>query len=134
MTRVFVDVNILQDILAKRQDWFNSLTVINFVTQKKIKAFISSLTIPILWFLNAKAKDIKKQIQLLTKFIGLVNLDKIIIKKALQDKRFRDFEDAIQYFSAKQSGCQIIIARNKKDFPMKDLQILTPEEFLEQLN
>lgn len=131
MTKIFIDVNILQDILGRRKNWFNSLAIINLVKQERIKASISTLSVAILWFLNSKAKGIKNQIHLLTNFIDLVNLDAIIIKKALQDKKFRDFEDAIQYFSAKQNKCKIIITRNKKDFPVKDVQILSPEEFLE---
>jgi len=44
---------------------------------------------------------------------------------------FKDFEDAIQYYSAKgQVGINAIITRNPKDFAVKDLAILSPDEAL----
>ncbi len=46
-----------------------------------------------------------------------------------------DFEDAIQFYSAKEKDVEIIITRNKKDFmPVeKEIMISTPEEFIKKL-
>ena len=49
------------------------------------------------------------------------------------DTRFfkaKDFEDALQYFSAKAIGVDCIVTRNVKDFPFSELQVLTPKDFL----
>lgn len=45
----------------------------------------------------------------------------------------KDFENSIQYFSAIQEGCEVLITRNKKDFPKLGLQVLTPAKFLKNL-
>lgn len=45
----------------------------------------------------------------------------------------KDFEDAIQYFSAKSVEADCIVTRNIGDFPFSDITVLTPREFLEQM-
>lgn len=42
----------------------------------------------------------------------------------------RDFEDAVQYYAAARVGAHVLITRNKKDFPVKGIPVLTPEEYL----
>ena len=42
----------------------------------------------------------------------------------------KDFEDAIQFFSALRVGAAALITRNPKDFPGGDVAIQTPAEFL----
>jgi hypothetical protein len=42
----------------------------------------------------------------------------------------KDFEDSIQYFSAKSKKINFIITRNKKDYPDGEIKPLSPREFL----
>lgn len=46
---------------------------------------------------------------------------------------FKDFEDAVQYYSAFQVKADCIITRNKGDFRDDKLPVLAPEEFLATL-
>lgn len=46
--------------------------------------------------------------------------------------RAKDFEDALQYYTAKENGVDCIITRNKKDFYFSDFPVYTPEEFLSE--
>jgi predicted nucleic acid-binding protein len=43
---------------------------------------------------------------------------------------FKDFEDAVQYYSAIQVKADCIITRNKSDYAGDKISVLTPEEFL----
>ncbi|MCF6149428.1 MAG: PIN domain-containing protein [Candidatus Kuenenia sp.] len=43
---------------------------------------------------------------------------------------FRDFEDAVQYYSAVQAKADCLITRNKSDYKVDRLPVLTPEEFM----
>ena len=43
----------------------------------------------------------------------------------------KDFEDALQYFSAEQAGADCIITRNIKDFDFSSsVEALEPQDFL----
>ena len=44
---------------------------------------------------------------------------------------FKDFEDALQNFSAVKNGkINIVLTRNIKDYKKSDLAVLTPETYL----
>ena len=58
----------------------------------------------------------------------------INIAKAALSSSFKDFEDALQYYSALSENCDIIITRNKKDFAQSTIQVLEPQEFLNMIN
>jgi len=45
---------------------------------------------------------------------------------------FKDLEDAIQHFSAKVENIDMIITRNKKDFKLSEIKVLTPAEFIKE--
>ena len=52
------------------------------------------------------------------------------IQSALANS-FRDFEDAIQHFTAKAEGdVSAIITRNKADYAGSEIPVLSPDEFL----
>lgn len=54
------------------------------------------------------------------------------IDKAL-NSNFKDFEYAVQYFTAIQSNCSIIMTRNAKDFKNATIPIMTAEEYLSSI-
>ena len=60
-------------------------------------------------------------------------LNEQTIEKGLNSS-IKDFEDALQYFSATESECELIITRNGKDFKKSTLPVMTADEFLKSLN
>jgi hypothetical protein len=58
-----------------------------------------------------------------------VPLDVQITNQAI-DANMRDFEDAIQFFSALRAGAAALITRNPKDYPRGNMAVQTPAEFL----
>jgi hypothetical protein len=57
-------------------------------------------------------------------------MNKNVVLKSLNSS-FKDFEDALQNFSAVENGnIQVILTRNVKDFKRSELAILTPESYL----
>jgi len=121
------------DVLERRSGWKSSLALMQLVRKGKIEGYISALTVAILYFLRArifgeeKAKEDTKRI---IRGFKIVALSEDIIAKSFDEKRIRDFEDALQFYSAK-STSDILITRNKKDFePIRnEIEVLTPEEF-----
>ena len=64
---------------------------------------------------------------------------RIVFRVALVDEKvidlslasdFRDFEDAVQYYSAVSAKADCLITRNKIDYRASDLSIMNPEKFL----
>jgi len=63
---------------------------------------------------------------------SISSVDQTIIDQGLKIDPF-DFEDAVQYFSAKEAECEVIISRDKKGFKQFDMLCQTPKEFLDSL-
>lgn len=59
-----------------------------------------------------------------------VACDARVINQAM-DAEIREFEDAVQYFSALHAKAEYILTRNPDDFPRRPaIPVLTPIEFL----
>lgn len=130
--KIFLDVNVFVDISEKRLGWERSFEVVSGVRKTKYEGYISALTVPILYFRRIRVRpdrEARKDVWKMVKSFNIVDLSSTILQLAISDRKFRDYEDAIQYYSAKTKG-GIIATRNKKDFPVKKFEILNPEEFL----
>lgn len=74
--------------------------------------------------------DIFHKISDMISICEVADVDRGVVEQALSSG-FTDFEDALQYFSAKKWDADIIITRNKKDFANSQLPIYEPMEYLE---
>lgn len=133
--RVLVDVNIFMDVLQARRDLRSSLETISLLRRRdEHQGYLSALTIPILHYLELRDytdQEARMHVRKIIKGFGIIGLDKRLIQAAFTEKKIPDFEDCIQYHSAKAAGCQAIITRNTKDFKRIELDVYTPERFLE---
>jgi len=132
MERIFVDANIVMDLLEKREEFYQEAQELFTLSDKKnAKLYVSALTLANVHFLLYKHLKMEAR-KVLAKFKVLVEVlavdDKIIDLALTSD--LKDFEDAIQYYTAIENEMDIIITRNKKDFKNSDLPILTAKEFL----
>lgn len=134
MKKVFVDTNIVIDLLAKRQPFCGEAAVLFSLADKgQIKLSISSLTIAnasytLLKNLNSsKTKSILRSLKMLVEVLAL---DDKIVDIALNDETFTDFEDGLQFFTALENGQDLIITRNLKDFKNSKLPIMTAQQFI----
>ena len=136
MDKLFLDTNVIVDFLCERTDDFYlpaaRLMVMSY--NKEIELFCSTLTLATASYFMEKSKidhaEIFHKISDMISICDLVNIDRDVVEKALSSE-FTDFEDALQYFSAKNFGADIIITRNKKDFRNAQLPVYTPKEYLE---
>jgi len=135
MDRLFIDTNIVIDLLQKRESFYvEAQELFTLGDDKKVKLFISSLTIANAHFLLSKHYNTHDARKILAKFKVLVDvlpLDDKVIELALTSDQ-KDFEDAIQYYTAIENNTDIIITRNKKDFKKLNIPILTAKEYLKR--
>ncbi len=134
MTRVFVDTNVILDLLLDRHPFYYDAALIASLAEKgEIEVVISALSIANAHYVIrnkendqvAKAKLIGFKL-IVNEVVDLTNthLDKSLISK------MKDFEDALQIHAAIQANCQVIITRNEKDFLGNGLAIISPSQFL----
>ncbi|MEK7728583.1 MAG: PIN domain-containing protein [candidate division KSB1 bacterium] len=136
MKAIFFDINIILDLFLKREPFYAaSAQVFSLAETKQCHGYFGALSYPILFYLLKKELDrdeamaILKKVRIVLKTAPL--MEKIIDSALSSD--IRDFEDALQYYSALEVKNDYFITRNKKDYPANLLQILTPDEFLSLL-
>jgi predicted nucleic acid-binding protein len=131
--KVFVDTDIIYDLLAKRDPfYFAAARLFTLADEGKIQIFISALSLPNVHYLLSKKKSEEEARQILRKFKVLAHvtpLDEKIIDLALNSE-FSDFEDAIQYFSALQNEVEVLLTRNLKDYKKAQISVLTAQDFI----
>lgn len=134
MKRVLVDVNVFMDVLQAREGIRSSSWTLSILSeQDKYCGFASALTIPILhYFESRRYGDSKARMNVRETLMGftVVDLTDELIQRAFDEDSISDFEDCIQYHSAKSALCNAIITRNTRDFRNIELDVYTPEEFL----
>lgn len=59
-------------------------------------------------------------------------MDDEVVEKAIHSN-FKDFEDAMQYFSALASNCNLIITRNERDFKNALIPVMNADSYLQTL-
>ena len=134
MEKIFVDTNIVLDLLEKREGFFEEAQeLFTLADQKKVELFVSALTIANVHYLLFKnlRMEARKAISKFKVLVEVLPIDDKILELSLASD-FSDFEDAIQYYSAIENGMDVIITRNKKDFKNINLPVLTATEFLKR--
>ena len=134
MKKIFVDTNIVIDLLSRREPFFEeAASLFSLADKKQIELTVSSLTIANVSYAllrqmdSNNAKSILRKLRLI---VNILSLDDKIIGLALNDNTFSDFEDGLQYFTAIENEQELIITRNLKDFKNSKLPVMTARQFI----
>lgn len=137
MKRIFVDTNIVIDLLSRREPFFEESAILfSLADKKEIELAISSLTIANTSYALLRQMDPNKSKSILRKLrliVKILPLDDKIVGLALNDETFSDFEDGLQYFTAIENGQELIITRNLKDFKNSKLPTMTARQFIKTI-
>jgi predicted nucleic acid-binding protein len=133
--KLFLDSDIILDAVLKRPGFVvPAMNIINLLQQREFKAVTSSVAfVNVNYFLDKFDRDNK--LKLLTGIRSIVSIAKVdeeIIDVSL-NSGLKDFEDAVQYFTAITAKCDAIITRNIKDNRHSTIPVLTAEQFLRTL-
>ena len=138
MKRIFVDTNVIFDLLAKREPFhLDSMQIISLADLGKVELCISSLSLVNAHYILKEVMKLEDARSIIARFKVLVKtyeLNDKIIELALNDKEFKDFEDGILYYTALEAQCDLILTRNVKDFKNAKLPLMRPNEYLSKIN
>ena len=133
MQKIFLDTNIILDFLGEREGFYEaSAKIMTLADKKKIQVYTSPSSISNVFYVLAKYENSKIALEKIRKFKLLCSMsvmDDEVVEKAIHSN-FKDFEDAMQYFSALASNCNIIITRNEKDFKNAMIPVMNAESYL----
>lgn len=131
---VFIDTNIFLDYIEKRPVGVReAIAIFKLAALNDIHLLVSDLTIANIKYCTRKTlplSEFYRVIRLGMELFSIVPVGEWAINQAISIEP-KDFEDALQYFSAKQAGADCIVTRNIVDFNfVTNIEILEPKDFL----
>ena len=135
--KLFLDTNVVIDYLAKRQPFAEDVCqMIVMCCQRKYELCISALSFTIIYYVLKRQYGHEQLLTLLSgieELLTICAVDCRTIEQALNSD-FKDFEDAVQCYTALACGADVIVTRNVKDFTQSPLLVKTPVEICDLLS
>ncbi|MDX2196275.1 MAG: PIN domain-containing protein [Cytophagales bacterium] len=137
MNIILIDTDVILDFFFDRQPFAEDASQILVLCEKNvIKGFVTPVMISNLYYLlrkTAKHDKVIEHLKMLMNIINITSANKKAVIEALHSE-FKDFEDALQYYSAKnQKNIKVIVTRNIKDYVISTMPVMTPETYLKAI-
>ena len=136
MDKFFVDSDIILDLLSGRQPHYNAAAeLFSLADEGTIRIFVSSLSFSNVNYILSRqyhGDQARKKLLKFKTLVSILSVNEKTIELALASE-FKDFEDAIQYYTAIENDITTLLTRNLKDFRKADISVLTAEQFLKSL-
>jgi len=137
MKNILIDTDVILDFFLDREPFSeNAAQVLSLCEKKEITGFVTPVIISNTYYLlsqKGKQEKVIEKLKILLTIIEILIIDKNSIILALNSD-FKDFEDALQNYSAELNGkIDIIITRNTKDYKKSKLPVMNPEDFLKSI-
>jgi predicted nucleic acid-binding protein len=135
--KLFLDTNIIIDLLAERNYELDSIHEIIKLSEKGITdLYISESIIATVFYILRKEKKINTLLALreLCKIVNVISFSKDILYFPIEN--YIDKEDGLLYFLAAKAKMDYFITRNVEDiiFLFPSLQVISPNNFLKETN
>jgi predicted nucleic acid-binding protein len=131
--KLFIDSDIILDLLAHRDPFYdNAAELFTFAYNGKIELYTTTVVLANVFYILRKPKGnegAKQQLKDLRLLVNILPINANIVDMSLNSK-FNDFEDGLQYFTAKENNLLAIITRNGEDYKVKDIIIQTAGEYI----
>lgn len=134
MDKVLIDTDVILDFFFDRMPFSEeSSQILSMCEKKEIQGYVTSIMVSNFYYLlkkTAKHEKVIDNLKLLLNIVDVTTTNKKVVLEALNSE-FKDFEDALQNFSAQNDEkITIILTRNVKDYKTSNLSIMTPENYL----
>lgn len=132
MTRLFLDTNIVVDLLDRREPFcHDAVRLFTMAYYKQVQLIVSPMTFSTASFLLHRhgSEGVRNLLSNLRQLSRVAASDERTVDDSLTSQ-FKDFEDAMQYYTALRAKADVIITRNGRDFTASDLPVMTAKEYL----
>lgn len=131
--RLFVDINVILDVLADREPWVeDSAAVLSLLENEDVDGLIAAHSVTTLFYLVSKHIGREKTVMVLLDLLAHVSvtpLDQDLLFRALS-LGWDDVEDAVQALSAQSGRADYLVTRNPSDFGSTVVSVVTPRQLL----
>ncbi|MBK9254846.1 MAG: PIN domain-containing protein [Saprospiraceae bacterium] len=134
MDKILIDTDVILDFFFDRIPYStHAAGILSLCEKKELNAFVTPVLISNVYYIlnkTAKHEKVIQHLKLLLNIVDVAIINKESVSNSLNSE-FKDFEDALQNFSAQSDkGIKVIITRNIKDYKTSKLSVMTPETYL----
>lgn len=132
---LLIDTNVLLDLILKRKNYEQASLLFKKTRELNMRTYISASSVTDLFYIiRRQTHDVDKTYEIMGQIFKLVYVLSVTGEdiETSFGKRWKDFEDCVQYVTAYSNRMNYIISSNTKDFEEKDVKVLTIEEFLKE--
>lgn len=134
-TKVLLDANILFEMATRYDDSSTTVhSLYNLLVEGKVTGYSSPVSIAALFSLLRRCmseQQARDSLNTMHSLVTIAETDSLIIDLSLAS-RFDRFDDAIQYYTAIRHNISTVISRTTPEHSYHHLQIVSPEEFINE--
>ena len=135
--KLLIDTNVILDIVLNRSGCNISMELFRKVKEIGAGAYITASSVTDIFYITRKeTHDISKTYVVMDNIFRLVSVLSVTgqdIKEAF-GKKWKDFEDCVQYTTGKNNRIDYIITENHKDYEDALLPVIMPAAWIEMIN
>lgn len=132
--KLFIDANLIVSVFNKEYPLFvHSSRIFNLVDFQKYELYTSPVCLSIAFYFSEKKSGssvARSKLELFCQKIKVTQIGPNEVKKTFSNKRIHDFEDGLEYYSALNAGCKVLITEDIGDFYFSEIEVLNSESFL----
>jgi predicted nucleic acid-binding protein len=131
--KVFIDSDIILDVLSDRKNFVEAAAeLLELGYCGKISLFTTAVILSNVFYVIRKTVGVetaKKNLQKLRLLLHILPITEEIVDLSLHSQ-FSDFEDGLQYFTARKHNIPTLITRNVRHYKVTDMIVETAEEYI----
>lgn len=133
---LLIDTNVILNMVFKRNGFEDAVQLFKKIKGTNNNAFITASSVTDLFYIIRKEMhDTNKTYNVMTnvfKLVEILGVTEDDIMLAFEQK-WKDFEDCVQYTTAKNNRIDYIVTANCKDYEDTSLSVVLPKECIELL-
>lgn len=134
--KLLIDTNVILDMVFERKGFDTVINLFQKIVDSKSIAFITASSVTDLFYIIRKeTHDVDKTYYIMKNIFKLVYILSVTDEDILCafQKKWRDFEDCVQYTTAKNNRIDYFVTSNRKDFTDTSLPVLSSTKCIEVL-
>ena len=135
--KLMIDTNVVLDVLLKREPFYkSSFKILELSDRNDICEYISATSLTDIYYIaNRQIHNKTVVLELINNLLKIIHIAGVNEQEILFSLQlgWKDFEDAVQYSSAKSLEVDCIITRNPGDYRDSQITVYNPEQALNNL-
>jgi len=133
--KILLDANVLVSVLNEEYPVYAySSRIVSLAERTRFRLYVTPLSLAIAFYFAGKKSraTAKQRVSTLALHLNIADMNARTVENAARDKRAHDFEDGLQYYSALESGCKVIVTEDGDDFYFSDIEVMNSRAFMEK--